>query len=413
MTQRTILHLDIDAFFASVEKLLNPFLATKPVIVGGYPGERSVVASCSYEARACGVHSGMSLSQAHRLCPDAVFLKGDFRNYSLVRDQIREILFRFSPSVAFTSIDDAYVDLTGLESLHSSHPFETACRIREAVLARTGVSLSMGIGTSPVMARIASACAKPAGILFLLPGYERSFLEEMQVERLPGVGRKTGRVLDNLNIRTIGDLARIPSALLEAAFGKNGRKMSEKARGIDPSAVAEREIPASVSRETTFPRETSRRSEVESMLHYLTERAASFLRRKQLSTSSVEVKIRYADFRTEARRRAVPQGATDQERVLFPVALAILGSLITRRVRIRLVGITLLSLSRRVSERQGVLPFSSLARRAADEAFYAGIDRVRDRFGFGALIGGRSIEMLGKVRRTRHGFILRTPSLTR
>lgn len=413
MSQRTILHLDIDAFFASVEQLLNPFLAGKPVIVGGYPNDRSVVASCSYEARAFGVHSGMALSRAHRLCPGAVFLKGDFRNYSLIRDQIREILFRFSPCVAFTSIDDAYVDLTGLERLHARHPFETACRIREAVLARTGVSLSMGIGTSRVMARIASACAKPAGILFLMPGYERSFLQEMKVLNLPGVGRKTGRTLDDLNIQTIGDLARIPSGILEAVFGKNGRKMSEKSRGIDDSAVAEREIPASVSRETTFPSETARLSEVESMLHYLTERAAAHLRKERLSASAVEVKIRYADLRNAARRRTMPQGPTDQERLLFPAALRILNSLVTRRVRIRLVGVTLLSLSRTRRSRQGFLPFSSLARRAEDEAFYAGIDRVRARFGFGALIGGRSIEMLGKVRQSRHGFVLRTPSLTR
>jgi len=412
MSHRTILHLDIDAFFASVEQLLNPSLAGRPVIVGGLPDDRSVVASCSYEARALGVHAGMPLAQAQRLCPRAVFLRGSYRNYRLVRDRVREILFRYSPTVEFTSIDDAYMELTGLEPIHGP-PLETAVRIRTAILERTGVSVSMGIGTSKVMARIASGCAKPAGILLLLPGYERAFLREMGVECLPGVGRRTRRVLENLNIHTAGALALIPVNLMEAVFGRNGRKIAERARGVDCQGVEERAIPLSVSRETTFPRETSRRREVESMLHYLTERAAAHLREKGLTASAVEVKVRHADFRGEARRRALPRGPSDQVRVIFPAALGILNGLLTRRVRVRLVGVTLLSLKRRAARRQRFLPLPALFDPAPDEGLYAGIDRIRRRFGFSALTAGRSIEMLGKVKCDAHGFILRTPSLTR
>jgi DNA polymerase-4 len=227
------------------------------------------------------------------------------------------------------------------------------------------------------------------------------------------VGRRTRRILEDLNIRTIGALALLPVSLLEAAFGLNGRKIAERARGVDRQGVEERALPLSLSRETTFPRETSRRGEVESMLHYLTERAAAHLREKGLTASAVEVKLRYADFRGEARRRALPRGPSDQVRVLFPAALKILNGLLTRRVRVRLVGVTLLSLKRRTPRRQRILPLPALFDPALDEDLYAGIDRIRGRFGFGALTAGRSIEMLGKVRRDAHGFILRTPSLTR
>jgi len=417
MRQRTILHLDVDAFFASVEQLLDPALAGRPVIVGGLPGERCVVASCSYPARERGVHSGMALAEAHRLCPDGVFLRGDYQHYRLVQERIHEILLRYSPAVEFTSLDDAYLDLTGLETLHGP-PLATATAIRLAIASRTGVSVTIGIGTSKLAARLASGCAKPAGILELFPGYERTFLREIEVERLPGVGRRTRRTLEDLNILTIGALARLPGGLLEAVFGKHGRTLWERSRAVDGRPVRERRIPLAISRETTFPEETGEPKEVQSMLHYLVERAAAHARRRKLLVRIVEVKLRFADFEAASSRRSLPRGPTDVTGDIYGLAREILDRLLTRRVRVRMVGATLRGLEPRPSWRQLFLPLPSTKISRGAKDLSAGdldevVDRIRERFGFGALTVGRSIDMLGRVKHDARGFVLRTPALTR
>ncbi len=412
MKERTILHLDVDAFFASVEQLLDPALLGQAVIVGGFSNESGVVASCSYEARAMGVHSGMALATAGRCCPEAVFVKGDFHHYERAQKQIREILVAYSPSVEFSSIDDAYLDLTGLDDLNGP-PLEVAARIRQAVLERTGLSVSIGLGNSKIVARIASGCAKPAGILLVLAGYERRFLREMDIEQLPGVGPLTGRILDDLNVRTIGQLARMKTSIVEALFGRRGRQISRLANAIDVREVAERTVPRSISRETTFPATATSRRTVESMLHYLAERAVSDLRERELLAVGVEVKIIDAHFERAARRRTFKQGGTDRLRFIYAEALDILRSLLPRRVTIRLVGVVLLSPRRRSNRVQQRLPLGARRGAFSDDALNDGIDRIRKKFGFGALTAGRSIELLGKVRRNERGFILRTPSLTR
>jgi len=412
MNERTILHLDVDAFFASVEQQIDPALSGRAVIVGGFANESGVVASCSYEARASGVHSGMALSTAARHCPEAVFVKGDFANYKRVRDQIKAILLAFSPSVEFTSIDDAYIDLTGLDA-HNGPPLETAARMRKSIFERTGLSVSIGLGNSKVIARIASGCAKPAGILRVLSGYERPFLREIRVDRLPGVGPLRGRILDDLNVRTIGQLARLKTSIVETLFGRKGRQISHLANAIDPREVAARVVPHSISRETTFPQTATKRRTVESMLHYLTERALCDLRGGDLLASGVEVKIVNAQFERAVRRRTFKDGGSDQLRTIYGEALQSLRSLLPRRVAIRLVGVALLSPRRRSSRVQQGLPFGSRRHALSDDALSDGIDRIRKKFGFGALTAGRSIELIGKVRRGDRGFILRTPSLNR
>lgn len=412
MQERTILHLDVDAFFASVEQLLDPALRGRAVIVGGLSHESGVVASCSYEARAFGVHAGMALKEAGRCCPEAAFVRGDFHHYERIQRQIREILVAYSPTVEFSSIDDAYVDLTGLGRLNGP-PLTVAARIRQAVFERIGLSVSIGLGNSKVVARIASGCAKPAGILLVLSGYERSFLREMNTKQLPGVGPLTGRILDDLNVRTIGQLARLKTSIVEALFGRKGRQISQLANAIDVREVAERTIPLSISRETTFPRTATSRRAVEGMLHYLADRAVSDLRERELIAAGVEVKIVDARFERTSRRRTFNEGSTDRLRFIFAEALDILRALLPRRVAIRLVGVVLLSPKRRPNHVQQRLPMGEGRETLPDDTLHDGIDRIRKKFGFGALTTGRSIELLGKVRRNERGFILRTPSLTR
>ena len=411
MKDRTILHLDIDAFFASVEQLLDPALRNRPDVVGGFANESGVVGSCSYEARAFGIHAGMALKEARRCCPRAVFVRGDFRHYERIQKQIRELLVAYSPSVEFSSIDDAYLDLTGLDDFQGP-PLKTAARIRRAILERTGLSVSMGLGTSKVVARIASGCAKPAGTLVVLAGYERLFFREIDVKQIPGVGPLTGRILAELDVRTVGQLASVKRSVVEALFGRRGRKISQLANAVDPREVDERAVPLSISRETTFRRVTRSKREVESMLHYLTERATADLRKRKLLAIAVEVKLIDAGFRRSTRRRSMKSGPTDRCRLIYPMALHILRELLQRQVGVRLVGVSLAP-RKRSTRFQHQLPLGTKREPLPRDALEEGIDRIRKKFGFGALLAGRSIDMLGKVERTERGFTLRTPSLNR
>ena len=317
---RDILHVDVDAFFASVEQVLDPRLLGKPVIVGGNPNDRSVVASASYPARAFGVRSAMPIAQARRLCPDAVFLPGNFQAYCEFSERVRKLLLRFAPLVEAASMDDFYLDFTGCRPLHG-RPLQAAERMKCAVRAETGLTVTVAVALNKLLAKVASDLAKPDGLIEVRRGCEAAFLRPLPVGRLPGVGPSTEATLRKLNLVTIGQVAEIPPASLERMFGAWGAALGERARGRDDSPViAEADRPKSIGRESTFSRDTSDRAEVRAMLYSLTERAARQLREEGLLARCVTVKVRYADFQTVTAARTLPT-VTDQDKVFYEIAL--------------------------------------------------------------------------------------------
>ncbi|MHC4600577.1 MAG: DNA polymerase Y family protein, partial [Planctomycetota bacterium] len=264
----TVLHLDIDAFFAGVEQALDPRLRGKPVIVGS-----GVIASCSYEARRFGLHAGMGLREARRLCPRGVFLEGRQNIYRCFTARIFEILREFSPHVD-TYLDEAFCDLSGMGRLLGDLE-ETGRWLRARVEGETGLSVTVGVGPNRMAAKIAGKTVKPGGVRWVRTVDEvAGLIASMPVSVVPGVGRKVGKVLSELNVRTVAELRALSEAALVALFGANGRALFERARGRDSRPVAPAEVPKSISRETTFHEETSDRVEIESMLQYLCGRAS-------------------------------------------------------------------------------------------------------------------------------------------
>jgi DNA polymerase-4 len=442
---RDLMLVDLDAFYVSVEQRKDPGLLGKPVVVGGVPGERGVVASASYEARAYGVHAGMPLGQAAALCPRAVFLHGDHADYAAASAEVLAILGEFAPRVEPVSLDEAFLDLSGCERLHRvGEPggpatwLDVAETLHRAVRARAGLSVSIGVGGTRAVAAVAAALAKPAGALEVPRGEEAAFLAGLPVERLPGVGPKTREALARFNLHTIGDLARLPESLLEETFGKVGAALSRRARGIETEAEDPetdlvrdgRPRPKSISRETSFAEDTADRAVVGGMLSYLAQRATAALRREGMLCRSVGVRLRYSDFETvEARRRL--RSPSDRDRDVLPIVAALWPARWDRRVRLRLVGVALHDLSV-VRERQADLfdfdaGCSAGARRSEGDSMPTSapagpreqrrrkdlddvIDEVRERHGFGAVVKGRAIDCLTRLVNDPRGFRLRTPS---
>jgi len=396
------MHVDIDAFFASVEQLRNPHLRGKPVIVGS-----GVIASCSYEARRYGLRAGMPLGEAKRLCPHAVILEGHYPTYRCFADRAFELCRLIAPNIE-TGLDDAYCDLTGTERIYR-HPLEAGRLLKETIRKETGLSVTVGIGSNRMIARMASGAAKPDGLALVEPGTEEEFVRDLPVEKLPGVGRMTAETLHMLNIRTIGEMRRMSREALRALFGANGLLLHERCRGRDTRVVADREIPRSISRETTFHRETADPREIRGMLHYLAERAGRTMRQLGIECRSVKVHIRYSDFADAVGSRRLPRG-TDLDRDIYVAALDLLERLFTRRVNLRHIGITLSRFAPVASHQAEIFEG---ARDRRSENLYACLDELRRRFGHSIVVAGDSLGLLGRLRRDPHGYLLRTPCLTK
>ena len=402
---RRIAHVDVDAFLASVEVALDPTLRGKPVIVGGFPQERNLVMSCSYEARARGVRPGMGLWEAARLCPGGVFRKGDAGAAGAARERVRGILERWTPAVEVASIDDFFLDLTGTERLHGS-ALAAAERMRSAILAETSLPVTIGIAGDRTTAKVAGDLAKPGGIAEIFPGGERAFLASLPVRDLPGVGPSIERFLERANLPTIGDLASAGEELLAATFGAHGRTLFRRARGEDPERVSAANLPRSIARETTFERETADRDEIEGMLFYLVERACARLRALEAWARTVAVKVRFADRAGEEKSAALPF-PTDLTETIAAAALGMLRRALKRRVLTRLVGVRLYGIAPR-----GAVSFDLFDEMGKAFRLDRAVDRVRERHGFGAVVRGRSAALLRVCTKGRDGFVLRTPSLT-
>jgi DNA polymerase IV len=332
---RVIAHLDFDAFFAAVEENLDPSLKGKPVIVGG--GERGVVSTANYVARRYGVQSAMPLRTARRLCPHGVYLVGHHKLYAEYSQRLMAILDEYSPLVEQISLDEAFVDLTGTEKLFGS-PVRTARLMQKRVADELKLSISVGLATNKLLAKVASDFKKPSGFTVVHPGEEASFLAPLPVEKLPGVGPALLSQLRDRGVVTVGDLARIPPHLLRLSFGEWGESLAHRARGEDPRLVTPREEVKSISREHTFEEDVSDQGVLESTLIALTEDVCRRLRRKRLEARTVTVKIRYSDFVTHTCSHTLPR-PMDVDEVFFEEVLALFRTGRRRRYHLRLLGV--------------------------------------------------------------------------
>jgi DNA polymerase IV len=302
-------HLDMDAFFVSVEELFEPSLKGKPVVVGGRPNERGVVSAASYAARKFGVHSAMPLRTAYKLCPQAIFVDGHRERYIEYSRKIYEVLQRFSPRVEMASIDEAYLDLTGTERLHGT-PLQAGDKLHQAVHQATDLNCSIGIAASRMVAKVASDQAKPNGILWIVPGQEASFLAPLDVRKIPGVGKVAEANLHACGIRKVGDLAALEEAFLEERFGKWGLALAGKSHGIDAGGWFDKEVgegggPKSISHEHTFSVDTADTTALDAILVRLSEMVARRLRDHRVWARTLQIKLRYTDFSTFTRSRTL------------------------------------------------------------------------------------------------------------
>jgi len=338
MNRRCIVHIDIDAFFAAVEELLDPSLQGKPVIVGGLPHERGVASTANYAARKYGVHSGMPLAKAYKLCPHGVFIRGNYQVYSAFSEKFFRVLSRYTPDVEEASLDEGYLDLTRCRTLYSSLA-HTIQDIKSRVEKELGIRVSVGIGPNKLLAKLATNKAKPGGLVEVRPGREEEFLKDLGIEALPGIGPKTQTILRMLNVDKIGDLWGFPRPTLRSLFGLNGEELFLQSRGIDSRPVSMASIPKSISRETTFLEDLWDRRLLLAHLAYLCDRLTLPLRKGRLFAHIIEVKVRYSDFKTEVRRRLLLMPRQEMGEI-FRIAQELFLQLYSgSRLSLRLVGV--------------------------------------------------------------------------
>lgn len=375
MAQRWIFHVDMDAFFVSVEEIFDPGLKGKPVIVGGDPDGRGVVAAASYEARKYGIHSAMPLAQAKRLCPKAIFVHGRHGAYGEFSRRVFNILAKYTPDIERTSVDEGYLDMTGFERIHG-HPLSVANRMKREIKERIGLNASFGISSNKLVSKIASDCAKPNGILLVMPGHEREFLAPLNIKRLPGIGKVMNEKLTSLGIKTIGDLAQIEKDVLEATFGKWGLDLYYRANGISNSPVEESGKVKSISRETTFETDTLDMTFIDATLFHLIEDVAHSLREENLQARCITLKLRYPDFKTVTRSITLKE-PTDLDKVIYENIKALWKKSYTRRGRVRMVGVGVSNFT--TSLYQQDLFYGEKMRKLKN--YYRSIDKIRAKYG--------------------------------
>jgi DNA polymerase-4 len=389
---RTIIHADMDAFYASVEVLDNPALRGKPVIVGGDREARGVVSAASYEARAFGVHSAMPLRTAARLCPKGVFLPGRFERYRELSRQVMRIFASYTPLVEPISLDEAFLDVTASAAVFGDG--ETIGReLKRRVLNEVGLVVSVGVATNKLCAKVASDLRKPDALVVVPPGEEAAFLAPLPVSRLWGVGPQSQARLADYGVRTIGQLAAMPEKTLHRRFGVFGIELGRRAAGHDPSAVTTSHIPKSVGHELTFNHDVTEPARLETTLLDLAESVASRLRRHDLAAGAVQLKLRYEGFETITRQAPLDHQTRESEQ-LYAVAVGLLRKALSNDRAVRLIGLTAINLT----DAQQLTLFDAPAR---SDRLTRSIDAVRTRFGDQAITRGR---LVGRHDRRRPDF---------
>ncbi len=387
---RQILHIDLDAFFVSVEQVLNPDLQGKPVVVGGHPDSRGVVTCASYEARKFGLHAGMPIATARRLCIHAIFIPGSFSIYRDYSAKFMDILAQFSPDLEPGGLDEAFLDLTGFEPLYGPIR-ETAHRIKSRIREELEITASIGIATCKVVAKVASDFSKPDGLTEVTPGTEKEFLAPLPVKDLPGVGPKMQQALKKIGVSTIGQLADLPVSFVKENFGVFDEVIHRHASGIDDREVKPYGEVKSISRESTLAQDTLDLRLLKATLRYLTEKVGADLRNQGKQARCVTLKLRYTDFDTITRSQTQKQ-PTDHDQVVFNIGSELLDKCLSqRRQSVRLIGIGVSNLVG--PEKQlDMLDGSEIRLAYLDKA----IDQIRKKYGFGAIEMGQTLPLRDK-----------------
>jgi len=381
-----ILHVDMDAFFVSVELLDRPDLRGKPVVVGGRPDQRGVVSAASYEARKYGIHSAMPLRTAGKLCPHAVFLDGHHTKYAEWSDHIASILARFSPVVEMVSVDEAYLDFAGTERMQGP-PLAATDKLLRTITRETGLPCSGGLATTRLTAKVASDQAKPRGLVWVAPGQEAKFLAPLPVRKIPGIGEVTERALRALGIETVAQLSEHSLEKLEKIFGQWGTALYRKALGGDSYEFVLDAEPKSISHNHTFGEDTDDLSTLNSMLSHLSQKTCKRLREAGFAAHTLTLTIRYAGFDTYTRSRTMPE-AVHLDADIQRVFLAIFEEHRNKKRKIRLLGTALSNFTHGGEQ----LDLLDAARREKLEKLTAATDKLRDRFGFGKIQFGGSLK---------------------
>jgi DNA polymerase-4 len=334
MYDRAILHLDLDSFFVSVECLKNSSLRGKPLLIGG-TSSRGVVASCSYEARRFGVHSAMPMKMALRLCPQAIVLRGDMDSYSKHSRIVTDIITEQAPTYEKASIDEFYLDLTGMDKHFGC--FKWSTELRQTIIRESGLPISFGLSVNKTVSKVGTGEAKPNGTKHIPNGTEKGFLAPLPVKKIPGIGEYTHKKLSFMGVRTIEVLSQIPARLLEREFGKPGRTLWERANAIDDTPIVPFHEQKSISKEHTFTEDTLDLRMIKNIFLYMADKLSFELRAAGKLTSTITVKIRYADFNTYTKQKSIPY--TTNDRILGQHILDLFDKLYERRQLIRLIGV--------------------------------------------------------------------------
>jgi DNA polymerase-4 len=370
LANRNIVHLDLDTFFVSVERLLNTRLLGKPVIIGGM-SDRGVVASCSYEARYFGVSSAMPMKMARMLCKDAVFIRGDMELYSRYSHMVTDIIAERAPLYEKASIDEHYIDITGMDRFFGL--LKWTQDLRKTIIHHTGLPISFGLSVNKTVSKIATGEAKPNGELLVPKEVVKPFLAPLSIRKIPGIGEKTYPLLRSMGVSTIETLSRIPVDMMERVMGKNGIILWERANGIDTTPVRPYSESKSVSTETTFDQDTIDIIRMKEILVKMVEKLSFELREQQKLTACVTVKIRYSNFDTHTLQQHIPYTAFDH--VLIPMVKELFDRLYQRRMLIRLIGIRFSNLV------PGSPQLNMFEESTAMINLYQVLDRIRHKYG--------------------------------
>jgi DNA polymerase-4 len=384
---RTIVHMDLDTFFVSVERLLDSRLGQRPILIGG-TSDRGVVASCSYEARVFGIHAGMPMKMARQLCPEAVVIRGNSGNYTKYSQLVTDIIRDQVPLFEKSSIDEFYLDLTGMDRFFGC--YKLAGELRQKIMRESGLPISFGMSANKTVSKVATGEAKPNNQIHILKGTEKPFLSPLSVKKIPMVGDKMYQILRGLGVRYVGTVQEMPLELLERVLGQNGNQLWRKANGIDNSPVVSFHERKSISTERTFDRDTTDVEKLRGILTAMAENLAFQLRRGQKLTACVTVKVRYSDFNTHTLQQRIAYTSADH--LLIPRVLEMFNKLYNKRLLIRLVGVRFSDLV------QGGYQINLFDDSQEMISLYQAMDKIRDRFGDRAVLraAGMQAKTIGR-----------------